>query len=97
MNNPRLAHDSSSHLRGPANRTSRLLLVLTALSVGGLAIVAGAISFAHMRELAAHHGQVGWKAYASLSASTAWRSSPASTSWRSDVPGGPPAGFRGSR
>jgi hypothetical protein len=58
MNDPKLAHHSS------AARTDRLLLVLTALSVSGLAIVAGAISFAHMRELAAHHDQVGWKAYA---------------------------------
>jgi hypothetical protein len=45
-------------------RTDRLLLVLTALSVGGLAVVAGAISFAHMRELALDHDQLGWKSYA---------------------------------
>ncbi|MBL7261346.1 DUF2637 domain-containing protein [Actinoplanes sp. LDG1-01] len=45
-------------------RTDRILLVLTALFVAALAIVAGAISFSHMRELATHHGQLGWKSYA---------------------------------
>ncbi|MFC0530258.1 DUF2637 domain-containing protein [Phytohabitans kaempferiae] len=44
--------------------TDKLLLILTALFVGGLAFVAGAVSFAHMRELALHHGQLGWKSYA---------------------------------
>jgi hypothetical protein len=34
------------------------------LAVAGLAIVAGAISFAQMTELAIKHGQTGWKAYA---------------------------------
>ncbi|MEV4624622.1 DUF2637 domain-containing protein [Asanoa sp. NPDC049573] len=38
--------------------------MLTGLTVAGLAIVAGAISFAHMTELALKHGQAGWKAYA---------------------------------
>ncbi len=46
------------------NRTDTLLLIATALFVGGLAVVAGAISFAHMRELATHHDQLGWKSYA---------------------------------
>ncbi|MEV4620501.1 DUF2637 domain-containing protein [Asanoa sp. NPDC049573] len=45
-------------------RTDKTLLILTAVCVAGLAIVAGAISFAHMRELATHHGQTGWKSYA---------------------------------
>ena len=45
-------------------RTDKILMVLTASFVGGLAIVAGAISFAHMRELATHHDQLGWKSYA---------------------------------
>jgi hypothetical protein len=40
------------------------LLILTALFVGGLAVVAGAVSFAHMRELALDHHQLGWKSYA---------------------------------
>src|SRR6185312_4530054 len=40
------------------------LLVLTAVCVAGLALVAGAFSFAHMRELATHHEQLGWKSYA---------------------------------
>ncbi|WP_328467275.1 DUF2637 domain-containing protein [Actinoplanes sp. NBC_00393] len=46
------------------SRTDRALLILTALFVAGLAFVAGTISFAHMRELATHHGQLGWKSYA---------------------------------
>lgn len=45
-------------------RTDKTLLVLTALFVAGLAIVAGAISFAHMRELALEHDQLGWKSLA---------------------------------
>lgn len=45
-------------------RTDKALLILTALFVGALAFVAGAISLAHMRELADHHDQLGWKSYA---------------------------------
>jgi hypothetical protein len=45
-------------------RTDKALLIVTALFVGGLAVVAGAISFAHMRELALDHDQLGWKSYA---------------------------------
>lgn len=45
-------------------RTDKLLLILTALFVSCLAIVAGAISFAHMRELALDHNQPGWKSLA---------------------------------
>ena len=45
-------------------RTDKTLLILTALFVGALAIVAGAISFSHMRELALHHDQLGWKSLA---------------------------------
>lgn len=45
-------------------KTDKTLLVLTALFVGGLAVVAGAISFDHMRELAGYHDQTGWKSYA---------------------------------
>ncbi|MBE1484982.1 DUF2637 domain-containing protein [Plantactinospora soyae] len=47
-----------------SNRTDKALRTLTGLTVAGLAIVAGAISFAHMTELAIEHGQTGWKAYA---------------------------------
>jgi hypothetical protein len=46
------------------SRTDKALLILTALFVGALAIVAGAISFSHMRELATHHDQLGWKSLA---------------------------------
>jgi hypothetical protein len=45
--------------RSSRSRTDVLLLAATALCVGGLAVVAGAVSFAHMRELATHHGQPG--------------------------------------
>jgi hypothetical protein len=45
-------------------RTDKTLLILTAVFVAALAFVAGAISFAHMRELATHHDQLGWKSYA---------------------------------
>ena len=45
-------------------RIDKMLLVLTALFVGALAFVAGAISFAHMRELALDHEQLGWKSLA---------------------------------
>jgi hypothetical protein len=45
-------------------RTDKTLLILTALFVGALAFVAGAISFSHMRELALDHDQLGWKSLA---------------------------------
>jgi len=45
-------------------RTDKTLMILTALFVGALAFVAGAISFSHMRELATHHDQLGWKSLA---------------------------------
>jgi hypothetical protein len=45
-------------------RTDKTLFIVTALFVGALAFVAGAISFSHMRESATHHGQLGWKSYA---------------------------------
>jgi hypothetical protein len=45
------------------NRTDALFLILTGVFVAALAVVAGAISFAHMVELAGRHDQTGWKAY----------------------------------
>ena len=45
-------------------KTDKTLLILTALFVGGLALVAGAISFDHMRALATLHDQTGWKSLA---------------------------------
>jgi hypothetical protein len=45
------------------SRADKVLLVLAGLFVAGLAVVAGAISFAHMVELAARHDQSDWKAY----------------------------------
>ncbi|MEV6926733.1 DUF2637 domain-containing protein [Dactylosporangium sp. NPDC051485] len=47
-----------------STRTDKTLVFLTALFVAALAIVAGAISFSHMRDLATHHDQIGWKSYA---------------------------------
>src|SRR5262245_45044777 len=44
--------------------TSKLLLVMTGLTVAGLATVARAISFSHMTDLATAHDQRGWKALA---------------------------------
>jgi hypothetical protein len=44
--------------------TDRILRLLTAMTVAALAVTAGAISFAHMTELAIRHGQTEWKAYA---------------------------------
>lgn len=46
------------------SRSDRAFLILTGLFVAALAIVAGAISFAHMVELSQRHDQTGWKAYA---------------------------------
>ena len=45
-------------------RTDKTLMILTALFVGALAFVAGAISFSHMRELALGHDQFGWRSLA---------------------------------
>jgi uncharacterized membrane protein HdeD (DUF308 family) len=44
------------------NRTDKTLLILIALFVGALALVAGAISFSHMREQRASAGD--WTSYA---------------------------------
>jgi hypothetical protein len=41
------------------SRIDTVFLILTGLFVAGLAIVAGAISFAHMVELSQHHEQLG--------------------------------------
>jgi hypothetical protein len=46
------------------SRTDKAFLVLSGVFVAGLAFVAGAISFAHMTELATRHDQTGWKAFA---------------------------------
>jgi hypothetical protein len=43
------------------SRVDKAFLVLSGVFVAGLAVVAGAISFAHMAELATRHGQSGWK------------------------------------
>jgi hypothetical protein len=53
-----------SVLSGLLMAANATLLILTGLFVAGLATVAGAISFAHMRDLALHHDQLGWKAFA---------------------------------
>ncbi len=43
---------------------ARGLLIVTGCVVAGLALVAGAISFDHLRELANQHGQLGWRSLA---------------------------------
>jgi hypothetical protein len=42
----------------------RLIRVAAAATVAGLAGIAGAISYSHMRQLAQGHGQAGWHAHA---------------------------------
>ncbi len=46
------------------SRTDNAARVLTGLTVAGLQGVAGVISVSRMIELAAEHGQTGWRAYA---------------------------------
>jgi len=45
-------------------RADRWIGRTAAATVAGLAVIAGAISYSHMRQLAAAHGQVGWHAHA---------------------------------
>jgi hypothetical protein len=47
-----------------SSRAEKAARVLTGFTVAGLAGLAGAISFSHMTELAAEHGQTGWRAFA---------------------------------
>ena len=45
-------------------RTGRWISRAATLTVAGLAAIAGAISYSHMRQLAAAHGDAGWHAHA---------------------------------
>src|SRR5258708_4879679 len=47
----------------PVN-ADRLIRIAAAATVAGLAGIAGAISYSHMRQLAQGHGQAGWHAHA---------------------------------
>ena len=47
-----------------AGRMDQVIRSLTAVTVAGLAGLAGAISYSHMRALAEVHGQAGWHAHA---------------------------------
>ena len=65
-----------------------------AATVAALAGLAGAISYSHMRRLAAEHGQAGWHAHAFPLSSTGWNSSPRWCCWPT---GGVAAGRGGCR
>jgi hypothetical protein len=45
-------------------RTDRAILVTACAAVAVLAVVAGAVSYAHMRALADRHGETGWQGHA---------------------------------
>ena len=51
---------------GPASRADTCIRAVAGVTVAGLAGIAGAISYSHMRELAAAHGETGWQAHAFL-------------------------------
>ena len=46
------------------SRVDTAIRVAAGAAVVGLAVVAGAVSFDHMQELAQRHGQHGWRSYA---------------------------------
>ena len=46
------------------SRVDAAIRVAAGAAVVGLAVVAGAVSFDHMQELAERHGQHGWRSYA---------------------------------
>ncbi len=48
----------------PANRMDTCIRAAAGVTVAGLAGIAGAISYSHMRELAAAHGETGWQGHA---------------------------------
>lgn len=45
----------------PAGRADNAIRAAAGATVAGLADIAGAISYSHMRELAAAHGEAGWQ------------------------------------
>ena len=54
----------SGTANSPNSRADRWISRTAAATVAGLAGLAGAISYSHMRQLAAEHGQAGWHAHA---------------------------------
>lgn len=48
----------------PAGRADTWMRATVTVTVAGLASIAGAISYSHMRNLAAAHGETGWQAHA---------------------------------
>lgn len=61
MNRPAAAQASTATVAGRADRWISRTAVTT---VAGLTAIAAAISYSHMRALAAAHGQAGWHAHA---------------------------------
>src|SRR5258708_32417182 len=57
--------DARSAVAAPQNpRAGRWISRMATATVAGLAGIAGAISYSHMRVLAQEHGQPGWHAHA---------------------------------
>ncbi|HXL16316.1 MAG TPA: DUF2637 domain-containing protein, partial [Streptosporangiaceae bacterium] len=48
----------------PTGRADTWMRATVTVTVAGLAGIAGAISYSHMRNLAAAHGETGWQAHA---------------------------------
>lgn len=62
---------SAADLQAPMNpvsasagRMDTCIRVTAGVTIAGLAGIAGAISYSHMRELAAAHGETGWQGHA---------------------------------
>ena len=60
----RIVTACSGILQPPSSVADRWISRATAATVAGLAVVAGAISYSHLRRLAQDHGQFGWHAHA---------------------------------
>jgi hypothetical protein len=54
---------SEDTVPGPTRRADSGIRVAAEVTVAALAAIAGAISYSHMRELAAAHGEAGWQAH----------------------------------
>ncbi len=55
---------SPGAVSAPASRADTCIRAAAGVTVAGLAGIAGAISYSHMQELAAAHGETGWQAHA---------------------------------
>jgi hypothetical protein len=82
----------------PARHTGTGIRAVAGITVAVVAGIAGAISYSHMRALAAAgHGETGWQAHTIPSAWMASRSSRPSCCWPAGARGAPRAGCRGPR